>query len=155
MPFNLSQIFGGWRKKGVGLKRATRARPSSTPDVKSQKTSDIFPGRVAVKEFSEPARGASQVKSQSELARKLIIAPHISEKSAMFGECRYVFKVADGANKNTLKDAIQDRYGVEVESVNIVAARDKKRSRGQIIGVKSGFKKAVVTLKVGQTISEF
>ena len=155
MPFNLSQIFGGWRRKGGGLKKATRTRPFSTSDVKSLKTSDVLPWRAANKEISDAARGASQIKNKSELAGKLIVAPHISEKATMLGEGRYVFKVADGANKNTLKEAVEGRYGVEVESVNIVAARDKKRSRGQIIGVKSGFKKAVVTLKAGQIISEF
>lgn len=155
MPFNLSQIFGGWRRKGGGFKKAARARPSSTSDVKPQKTSDVFPGRTGIKEISSASPRASQIKSQSELARKAIVSPHISEKSSMLGGGRYVFKVADGANKNLLKGAVEDRYGVEVKSVNIVAQRDKKRSRGRIVGIKSGFKKAVVTLKAGQTISEF
>ena len=99
------------------------------------------------------ARGGT--KSQSELARRLLIAPHISEKATMLGEGRYVFKVTGGANKNSLKKAIEDRYGVGVEAVNIVAPREKQRRRGANLGIKSGFKKAVIKLKEGQTISEF
>lgn len=96
-----------------------------------------------------------QAKNQSELARKLLIAPHISEKATMLGESRYVFKIANGANKPLIKKAIKDRYGVTVESVSIIAAQEKKRRRGAILGVKPGFKKAVVTLKTGETIAEF
>ncbi|OGF63978.1 50S ribosomal protein L23 [Candidatus Giovannonibacteria bacterium RIFCSPHIGHO2_01_FULL_45_24] len=73
----------------------------------------------------------------------------------MLGDGRYVFKVADNADKNSLKRAIESRYGVGVESVNIIAQRDKNRRRGQILGVKPGFKKAVVTLKAEDKIAEF
>ena len=143
------------------LKRATRARHFSaargkTSDVLTSSTSDVeegavFPGRAENKDISDAVRG-SQTKAHSELARKLLIAPHISEKATTLW---YVFKVSDGANKNSLKHAIEDRYGVEVESVNIVAARDKKRRRGQNLGIKSGFKKAIIKLREGQTINEF
>ena len=161
MPFNLSQIFGGWRKKETKRAMRTVNEHSSLPAGRAGCVRTPEAAKAAgasdarIKEFSEPTRKVSQVKSQSELARKLLTSPHISEKATMLGEGRYVFKVADGANKNALKKAVRDRYGVEVRSVNIVAERDKTRRRGQIAGVKSGFKKAVVTLKAGQVISEF
>ena len=152
MPFNLSQIFGGWRRKESSKKgrketlrreRALSAAPprSSTLGVESPKTPSVFPRGVA--------------KGKSELAWKLILAPHISEKSTMLGEGRYVFKVAGSAKKPSLKQAIETRYGVAVQSINMLAARNKKRRRGVILGVKPGFKKAVVALKAGQSITEF
>ncbi|QQG42647.1 MAG: 50S ribosomal protein L23 [Candidatus Giovannonibacteria bacterium] len=154
MPFNLAQIFGGWRRKEAKkaprpadeISRRGRA-PSATPPrsstlgVESSKTPSVFPRGV--------------VKNKSGIAWKLLIAPHISEKATMLGDDRYVFKVADNADKNSLKRAIESRYGVGVEFINIIAPRDKNRRRGQILGVKSGFKKAVVVLKAGDKITEF
>ncbi len=157
MPFNLSQIFGGWRKKESVGRRASdfgrkKGRSIPPPSPSLTKGGGEREGYSA----SEPNKSATpSIKSKSELARKLLVAPHISEKATMLGDGRYVFKVADGANKNALKKAVQDRYGVEVLFVNTIAERGKTRRRGQIVGVKSGFKKAIVTLKVGQVISEF
>src|SRR3989344_430630 len=156
MPFNLSQIFGGWRKKELKTRKPPDGPPRSShprltlPAGRGSSDASHGPSEVRPSKI-EPIRA----KSHSELARKLLTSPHISEKATMLGEGRYVFKVADGANKSALKKAVRDRYGVEVRSVNIVAERDKTRRRGQIAGVKSGFKKAVVTLKAGQVISEF
>lgn len=159
MPFNLAQIFGGWRRKEV--KKAPRVADeiSSLPAGKARR--GRAPERAAAssasdardKEISDAARG-TQTKNKSELAWKLIKAPHISEKSAM-SEGRYVFRVAGGATKPRLKNAVQDRYGVNVLSVNIIAPRDKKRRRGANFGIKSGFKKAIIKLKAGEVISEF
>ena len=151
MPFNLSQIFGGWRRKET--KKAIRAGNENSRRGRAPEAAKAAEGRV--KEFSEPVRGASQTKNKSELAWKLILSPHISEKSTMLGEGRYVFKVAGSAKKPSLKQAIETRYGVAVQSINMLAARNKKRRRGVILGVKPGFKKAVVALKAGQSITEF
>jgi len=153
MPFNLSQIFGGWRRK------ESRGRKSSQqPQVVGPLTrpSDELRGRKPPASHQQPKAAApSQTKNKSELAWKLILAPHISEKSTMLGDGRYVFKVAGSAKKPSLKQAIEARYGVAVQSINILAPRDKKRRRGVILGIKPGFKKAVVALKAGQSITEF
>lgn len=155
MPFNLSQIFGGWRRKEkVGRKATPRAGDEnfSLPARGGAR-------RVALtkmsgdKEFSEPTRG--RAKGHSELAWRLIVSPHISEKAKALGEGGYVFKVADDADKHVLKRAVEDRYGVDVVSVNTIPARSKTRRRGQTLGERRGFKKAVVTLKAGQAINEF
>lgn len=162
MPFSLSQIFGGWRRKEAVRRKSLP--PSSTSDVESKKhrmfSRAAEEGRagVGVKETS-----ATISKAQSELAWRLIVSAHISEKATALGEAslaesrrgKYVFKVADDAAKHVLRRAIEDRYGVDVVSVNTIPARSKERRRGQILGKRSGFKKAVVTLKDGQTISEY
>src|SRR3989344_845688 len=49
--------------------------------------------------------------------------------------------------------AIEERYKVNVESLNVLNMPSKKRRRGNTIGLKSGFKKVIVALKQGQTIS--
>ncbi|MDP3934866.1 MAG: 50S ribosomal protein L23 [Candidatus Giovannonibacteria bacterium] len=154
MPFNLSQIFGGWRRKeSKGRSKARGTADEISRRGRAPEAAKAAEGRV--KEISDATPRVASVKNKSELAWKLIIAPHISEKSTMLGDGRYVFKVSGSANKPSLRQAIEGRYGVAVQSINILAARNKKRRRGVILGIKPGFKKAIVALKAGQTISEF
>ncbi len=78
----------------------------------------------------------------------------LSEKAAFLGGQRvYSFLVDDAANKHTIADAIQAKYGVTPEKVNIVriASRRTKNSRNRTIVVR-GKKKALVTVPVGTTI---
>ncbi len=80
-------------------------------------------------------------------------AVHITEKaSAAAHERSYIFKVNPRANKSDVKRAVEARYGVRVESVRTVNVSGKERRRGKQIGWKQGYKKAVVTLKEGQSI---
>jgi large subunit ribosomal protein L23 len=73
----------------------------------------------------------------------------------MFGEGKYSLKVARTATKGDLKHAVSERYGVDVVDVHIMNMPSKQRRRGATIGVKSGFKKAIITLAKGQIINEF
>lgn len=163
MPFSLGQILGGWRRKGDAKKparfsdknsgmpagkagRGRSARSSSTSDVKSQKTSDVFPERSV----SPPT-----IKNKSTLAWQTIIAPHISEKGGAPETGQYIFKVANGANKQIIKQAIEERYGVGVNAVRVINMPPKPRRHGQTLGEKPGFKKALISLKEGQSIAEF
>jgi len=84
---------------------------------------------------------------------EIIRKPHVSEKAFnLESEGKYVFVVASSANKVEVKKAIQNLYGVFVTSVNIVKAPSKpKRFRG-VPGIKSGYKKAIVTLAKGSNI---
>lgn len=88
----------------------------------------------------------------------IIIKPVITEKMTAQGEkdSRYGFVVAQTANKVEIKDAIQKLYGVTVESVNTQNYLGKVKSRnttkGLAVGRVNKHKKAVVTLKKGETI---
>jgi large subunit ribosomal protein L23 len=65
---------------------------------------------------------------------------------------KYVFQVAPNATKNEVKKAVETLYHVKVRQVNIVQLPPKpRRFRNRIIR-KPGPKKAVVSLKEGQTI---
>jgi large subunit ribosomal protein L23 len=69
---------------------------------------------------------------------------------------RYAFKVDRRANKLEIKSAIEQFYGVNVLEVNtlVVPGKNKTRSTkaGIISGIKSGYKKALVTVAEGETI---
>ncbi len=83
----------------------------------------------------------------------VIVRPVITEKSTMGLEHNKVqFKVAGNASKPRIKQAVETLFGVEVVSVNTVTIKGKvKRFRG-LPGKRSDVKKAIVTLKQGQTI---
>ncbi|MDO8523300.1 MAG: 50S ribosomal protein L23 [bacterium] len=156
MPFSISQMLGGFRKKETSAKRRERAPHNTAPGKKSD-----FPGKPDFKEVAakETSSAAPQVSKQkvhtSDLAWSLIVRPHISEKSTMLGEGKYILKVSRGASKGNLKRAVGDRYGVEVEDVKILNMPSKQRRRGATLGTKPGFKKAIITLAKGQLINEF
>lgn len=84
----------------------------------------------------------------------IIIAPIITEKTAnMEAEGKYAFKVADKANKTEVKQAIEKKFNVKVEKVNILNSHPKHKRVGKYEGMTSKYKKAIVTLKKGDTIS--
>jgi large subunit ribosomal protein L23 len=94
---------------------------------------------------------------------EILVAPHITEATARLMAAvrndvhKYVFKVAKTATKAEIKDAIEKRFCVKVDSVNTLINRGKmKRVRmGMVAGKKSNWKKAYITLKAGQKIAEF
>tara|TARA_B110001454_G_scaffold180289_1_gene173850 strand:- start:166 stop:459 length:294 start_codon:yes stop_codon:yes gene_type:complete len=82
-----------------------------------------------------------------------IISPMITEKSTNMSEQnKIVFKVSSKANKNNLKKNIEKIFKVNVTKVNIINKQNRtKIARGKKIKVQ-GYKKAIITLKKGQTI---
>lgn len=69
---------------------------------------------------------------------------------------KYAFKVQREANKIEIKDAVEDAYGVTVESVNTMVHPGKRKTRYTKTGIIDGntgtYKKAVVTVKDGDVI---
>lgn len=88
----------------------------------------------------------------------VLIKPIITEKMSQAGEKlnRYGFVVDPKANKLQIKTAVEKMYGVSVETVNTMNYNGKVRSRytraGTQVGIANRHKKAVVTLKAGETI---
>ena len=83
----------------------------------------------------------------------VVLSPHITEKSTMLSEHNaVVFKVASGASKPEIKEAVEALFNVKVTGVNTVVTKGKsKRWKGKPYQ-RSDFKKAIVTLAEGQTI---
>ena len=82
-----------------------------------------------------------------------ILSPVVTEKSTNMSEFNKVtFKVPLSSNKNSLKKSIEKLFKVNVTKVNIVNKKTRiKVSRGKKIK-KKGYKKAIITLKKGQSI---
>ena len=84
----------------------------------------------------------------------IIFAPVITEKTvSMEQERKYVFKVDVRANKTQIKNAIEDAFKVKVESVNTMNTHPKDRRVGKYSGKTNRYKKAIVKLANGSTIS--
>ncbi len=85
----------------------------------------------------------------------ILIKPLVTEKSYRGTSTgKYSFKVAPDANKLSVRKAVEKVYGVKVHDVNIMRVRGKAKISGKIAGRTSNWKKAVVTLKKGETIAE-
>jgi large subunit ribosomal protein L23 len=82
-----------------------------------------------------------------------ILSPMVTEKSTNLSEQnKVVFKVPSGANKTNLKKNIEKIFKVNVTKINIINKQNRtKLSKGKKVKV-SGFKKAIITLKKGQSI---
>ena len=86
--------------------------------------------------------------------RDIIIAPVITEKAAVCGEeNKIVFKVVPTANKVQIKQAIEKIFNVKVESVNTSNSHPKMKRVGRYTGMTNKYKKAIVKLAKGSTIS--
>ena len=82
-----------------------------------------------------------------------IIQPIITEKATILTEQnKTVFKVNKFASKSVIKKNIEKLFKVNVIKVNIINLKSKKKFKQGKISTKSGYKKAIVTLKKGQSI---
>jgi len=82
-----------------------------------------------------------------------IIEPLITEKSSILASLnKYVFKVKGNTTKNEVKKAIEGYYNVNVMDVNILKTAPKPKRVGKWIDMKPGYKKAIVTIKSGESI---
>ena len=66
---------------------------------------------------------------------------------------KYVFKVHKNSNKSQIKNAVEEVFDVTVESVNVIKVKGKNKTYGRNRVLTSAWKKAMVTLKLGDSIS--
>lgn len=122
-----------FRKAKAAPRTATAAAPS------------VPPARAAI--------GKLEAKGGVRRFIGLIQAPHRTEKTSQGAAHRwYAFRVADGATKPMVRAAVEERYGVRVERVRIVAPRAKSIRLGRIRGQTPGFRKAMVRLAAGDSL---
>ena len=82
-----------------------------------------------------------------------IIHPIITEKATGISEQnKVVFKVRTDASKKSIKKNIEKIFKVNVIGINTITKKSKTKIIRGKIGFKNGYKKAIVTLKKGQSI---
>lgn len=87
----------------------------------------------------------------------LLIQPLLTEKMTdLAAKRQYAFKVRQSANKIEIARAVEKKFNVNVVSIRTLIVKGKTKTqltrRGRIAGKRSDWKKAIVTLKEGQTI---
>ena len=142
MALNLKKIFG--KKDAQKLEKKSAKKADGVKIAKSGKT--------------RSAKVKSQVaKKPSAVIYKALKRIVVSEKTTDLNERgQYTFLVAKSANKNQIKQAIQDLYGVNVDRVRTINLPGKPRTfrghRGWRHGLENGSKKAIVSLATGEKI---
>ena len=82
-----------------------------------------------------------------------IISPNVTEKSTALSDFnKVVFKVHKGATKKSIIKSIEKIFKVNVIKINTINIKGKNKLVKNKKSFKSGYKKAVVTLKKGQSI---
>jgi large subunit ribosomal protein L23 len=124
----------------MGLFKRSPKMPTKKVGVK-EKAKQVSEGSVVVaKEFS--TKGS-----------RILYTPRVSEKSAaLASKGTYVFNIPLSANKVEIRKAVEGLYKVNVESVRIIRGIGKIMHRGKISGRRVNWKKALVSIKKGQTI---
>ncbi|MFH1946980.1 MAG: 50S ribosomal protein L23 [Candidatus Magasanikbacteria bacterium] len=114
-------------------------------DVKIEEKKEEVEKKTITKKKTTPKKGAMG---------KILIRPLISEKAAIAETAgMYTFVVAQSASKIDIKNAIKEVYGVEPKRVHVMNMEGKAKRYGRSRGRRSDWKKAIITLSKGQSIS--
>jgi large subunit ribosomal protein L23 len=88
---------------------------------------------------------------------QIVVRPVVTEKSSAAYQNRkeYAFEVHPEANKHQIRDALEKLFGVTVTAVRTMQMRRHEVTRGRTRGTTPRWKKAIVTLKEGDSIAVF
>lgn len=91
---------------------------------------------------------------KEERLMRILVAPRISEKGTRVADQnrQVVFEVARDANKREIKKAVERMFEVEVQGVQVLNVKGKRKTFGRIPGRRSSWKKAYVKLAPGHDI---
>lgn len=137
-------------KKGAAKKAAPKAEKKPAK-AKSDETA-VAKTEAAASE-AKAARGPLAKDAGGE-AYRILLKPVLTEKSSNLAALnQYVFSVAVGATKVDVARAITALYGVKPASVRVIKSEGKYVRFGRFSGKEKDEKKAIVTLKKGETLS--
>jgi len=132
---------------------ANKSDEKKTAPIKAEKVKERPVKKAKTEKPKKEVAKRKIAKKDDNIAHEVLLENLISEKSTMLAaENKYVFKVHPKAGKFLIKEAVEGYYGVQVVGVNTIKINPKKRIHGRTIGWKKGFKKAIVTLRQGDTI---
>ncbi len=85
---------------------------------------------------------------------QILLEPHVSEKSTVLADesNQHVFRIAAGATRSEVKQAVEELFKVKVEKVRILNVKGKTKRFGGRPGRRSDIRKAYVTLGAGNDI---
>src|SRR3989338_3126666 len=123
---------------------------------------DLTLAELKEKRAGKPADGLEKkaakkaAKDDTGMAYRHLIKPLVTEKGTyLVSDNKYLFEVSPKANKVEIKKAVQAVYGVSPVKVNIINLSGKKIRYGKVRGKTKDKKKAIITLKQGETIEVY
>jgi len=129
--------------------------PSDTKKVQKKEGAKSTKNAKAVKTKKEEVKSVAPKKSKSGVVvKRVLVRPVVSEKSThAVAQGKYTFVVVKGATKVDVKNEVRALYGVEPTGVHVMNFDGKRVRFGRRQGRRSDWKKAIVTLPKGKTIS--
>ena len=135
-------------------KKASTKSKKEVSDVKVEESSSESMKDLYNTVESKAGKKSAIKKNINGQAYRVLVKPMVTEKATTLNSAnQYVFMVETSANKISVAKAIEEVYGVKPSSVNVIKMKGKKINRGRITGKRKDFKKAIVTLKKGESIS--
>jgi large subunit ribosomal protein L23 len=142
--------FGGVKD----VKKVEAKKETAMKDPKKTEASmkDLYAAEVVDKKTSKAGKKTAS-NSRFDGAFRVLVKPLVTEKATELANTnKYVFVITKPSNKIEVAKAIYAVYGVRPLDVNIVSMQGKRVSRGRIQGKRKDWKKAIVTLKKGDSI---
>ncbi|MBI2645205.1 50S ribosomal protein L23 [Candidatus Uhrbacteria bacterium] len=140
--------FFGKKKEDTGTKK--QEPQASTLVLRDEHASDH--GAEDVKKDVAPLQRSRTVRKFPVSEQKVILRPVMSGKAFTEGRERYIFEVAKTAGKVEIKKAFYNIYGVMPTRVRTQQRGSRDIRFGNIRGQSKAWKKAIITLKKGETI---
>lgn len=94
---------------------------------------------------------ANQIHNSKSVLKRFYISEKASRLQAFN---KYMFEVERTANKQEIRKQVEQIYKVHVTNIRVLNMPSKVRNVGRHIGVKAGFRKAIVELKEGESIEQ-
>lgn len=158
-------LLNNWlhKKDKDQLKDTSQKKPGSVKAVKEEIKKSAVVNKTAstkhadhthAKEQTDAAPTKPKMKlSPQSTAYKVLIKALVTEKSAIAeSKNKYSFVVNRGVNKNQVREAVAELYGVKPNKVNIINTDGRQVRFGRSAGRRSDYKKAIVTLPAGSAI---
>lgn len=146
-------LLSRWFKK-IKDEQLERQAEKQTAAVTVSPAAAAEPPKTALASAPTESVASASARPATALAYRVVIRPLVTEKAAVSeSRSRYTFVVARWATKPQVRAAIQELYGVAPERVNVVNIQGKRVRFGRVPGHRSDYKKAVVTLPAGQSIT--
>lgn len=145
--------MGLFNKTDDTKNKVKKTSASDKKDVKVEETATESMKDLYATENKADKKGVSKKNTKGQ-AYRVLVKPMVTEKATNLSAVnQYVFMVETCANKISVSNAIEEVYNVRPISVNVIKMKGKKVNRGKIAGRRKDFKKAIVTLKKGESIS--
>jgi len=143
-------IFDRFKNKQEQLEEVQKSAPAASGTAKTTKTEKKSP-KPTTKQAAPVAPKKVNGKS---VGKRVLVRPVVSEKSThAVAQGKYTFVVTTDSTKVDIKQAVRALYGVEPTHVRVMNFEGKRVRFGRRLGRRSDWKKAVVTLPKGKTIS--